>query len=184
MGPKSWPETSKMDPKNLQNGGPNLPKSSPNRARRGPGRPKNRKITWTQQEEGGNLVRSLHFWGKWSQHGSNFRKKRFKKATQQKWGRLITGSPLLSRKSGQHGPKLGSKIDQKSIKNLCKNRSFFWCLLGSIYGRNLVDFWSQNEAKLGPKWDQKSMWTSNGDFSKNLVFLMEKQSFLESKGSK
>ena len=49
----------------------------------------------------------------------------FKKGTQQKRGRNLTGSPLLSRKSGQHGPKLGSKIDQKSRKSLCKNRSFF-----------------------------------------------------------
>ena len=104
----------------------------------------------------------------------HFEKNRFKKATQQKKGRRPTGSLHFGRKSGQHGPKLGSKIDQKSIKNRCKNRSFFWCLLGSIYGRNLVDFWSQNEAKLGPKWDQKSMWTSNGDFSKNLVFPKEK----------
>ena len=90
--------------------------------------------------------------GPWEQH---FEKNRLKKATQQKRGRNLTGAPLLSRKSGQHGSKLGSKIDQKSMKNLCKNRSFFWCLLGSIYGRNLADFWSQNEAKLGSKWDQK-----------------------------
>ena len=62
--------------------------------------------------------------------GQNFEKNRFKKATQQKRGWRFTGSPLLSRKSGQHGSKLASKIDQKSIKNRCKNRSFFLMPLG------------------------------------------------------
>ena len=49
----------------------------------------------------------------------------FKKGTQQKRGRNLTASPLLSRKSRQHGPKLSSKIDRKYIKNLCKNGLFF-----------------------------------------------------------
>ena len=40
-------------------------------------------------------------------------------------------------------------------------------------------FWFQNEAKLGPKWHQKSMWTSIGDFSKNIVFSNEEQDFWE-----
>ena len=39
----------------------------------------------------------------------------------------------------------------KSIKNLCKNQSFFACLLESIYGWILLDF------GYIPKWDQKSM---------------------------
>ena len=60
--------------------------------------------------------------GPWEQH---IEKNRFKKATQQKKGRNSTEPLHFCRKSGQHGPKLGSKIDQKSIKNLCKNRSFF-----------------------------------------------------------
>ena len=98
-------------------------------------------------------------WGTPSALGPTIQKNRFKKATQQKRGRLPTASPLLSRKSGQHGHKLSSKIDQKSIKNLCKYQSFFWCLLGSIYARNLADFWSQKEAKLRPIWHRKSMWT-------------------------
>ena len=100
---------------------------------------------------------------KWSQLGTNmeqngakmgqhFEKNRFKKATQQKKGRNPTGLLHFGRKSGQHGPKLGSKIDQKSINNRCKNQSFFECLLGSIFERILVDFgrprWLQNRSKI------------------------------------
>ena len=48
-----------------------------------------------------------------------------KKQRNKKEARRFTASPIWSRKSGQHGPKLASKIDQKSIKNRCKNRSFF-----------------------------------------------------------
>ena len=50
----------------------------------------------------------------------------------------------------------------------------------SIFGKILVNFGCQNEAKLNPKCNQKSMLTSNGDFSKNLVFPLEKQRFLRS----
>ena len=35
-----------------------------------------------------------------------------------------------------------------------------------MFGRNLVDFWCQNGGKLAPKWDQKLMFTWEGDFSK------------------
>ena len=47
-----------------------------------------------------------------------------------------------------------------------------------------MDFWSQNGAKLAPKSDQKSMSTSEGDFSISFVFPKEKQSYWRSKGSK
>ena len=57
--------------------------------------------------------------------GQTFEKNRLKKATQQKRGRNLIPLPLLGRKSGQHGPNLATKIDQKSIKNRCKNLSFF-----------------------------------------------------------
>ena len=59
--------------------------------------------------------------GPWSQQFETS----IKKATQQKRGWHATGSPILSRKSDQHGSKMASQIDQKSIKNLRKNRSFF-----------------------------------------------------------
>ena len=52
-------------------------------------------------------------------------------------------------------------------KKRFKNRSFFWCLLGSIFNWILVDFWYQNGAKLVSKWEQKSMLTLKGRFCKN-----------------
>ena len=57
----------------------------------------------------------------------------------------------FERKSGQHGPKLGPKLEPKWRKNRCKNRSKIWCILGSIFGRILVDFGRENGAKLAPK---------------------------------
>ena len=66
-------------------------------------------------------------------------------------GENLTASPLLSRKNGQHGSKLASKIDQKSIKNRCKNRTKIWCILGLIFGRIWKDFGSPNGAMLAPK---------------------------------
>ena len=78
--------------------------------------------------------------------------------------------------------QVGIKIDQKSIKNLCKNRSFLLMPLGVDLWTKFADFWCQNEAKLGPKWDQKSMWTSNGEFSKNLVFPKENNVFWHQMG--
>ena len=43
-------------------------------------------------------------------------------------------------KCSQHGPKLASQIEPKSIKNRCKNRSKNRCLLKSIFEGILVDF--------------------------------------------
>ena len=59
-------------------------------------------------------------------------------------------------------------------KKRCKNPSKNQCLLGSIFGAILMDFSSQNGAKLVAKWEQKSISTSNGVFSKNFVFPNEK----------
>ena len=61
------------------------------------------------------------------------------------WGRLGL----------QVGPKLEAKTEPKTTKNRCKNRSQFWCLLGSPLGPFLVDFGRQNGAKLAPKWHPK-----------------------------
>ncbi len=46
-----------------------------------------------------------------------------------------------------------------------------------------MDFGCQHGAKLAPKWDQKSMLTSKGDFSKNFIFLKEKPFIFTSRGS-
>ena len=85
-----------MGIKNVQNGAKNLPKWTPNGVPDGP--------------VGG-------------QDGSKIEKNRLKKATQHKTGRNLTASPPLSRKSGQHGPNLGPKLELKWTKNRCKNRS-------------------------------------------------------------
>ena len=54
------------------------------------------------------------------------------------------------------GPNLGPKMEPTWPKNRSKNQSFFGCLLESIFSWILVDFGSQNGAKLAPKWDQTS----------------------------
>ena len=55
------------------------------------------------------------------------------------------------------GPNLGPKMEPTWLKNRSKNRSFFGCLLESIFSWILMDFGSQNGAKLAPKWDQTSI---------------------------
>ena len=75
--------------------------------------------------------------------------------------------PYFERKSTQHGSNLAPKIEPKSRKIRCKNRPFFWYLLGSFFNWILVDFWYQNGAKLVSKWEQKSMLTSKGRFYKS-----------------
>ena len=55
------------------------------------------------------------------------------------------------------GPNLGPKMEPTSAKKRSKNRSFFGCLLESIFLWILMDFGSQNGAKLAPKWDPISM---------------------------
>ena len=57
------------------------------------------------------------------------------------------------------GPNLGPKTEPTWAKNRSKHRSFFGCLLESIFGWILVDFGYPNRAKLAPRWDQKSMLT-------------------------
>ena len=49
---------------------------------------------------------------------------------------------------------LGSKIDEKSIKNQSKNRSKIRCDLGSIFDGSWVDFGVDLGAKLAPSWGQ------------------------------
>ena len=51
-----------------------------------------------------------------------------------------------------------------------------------MFGRNLVDFWCQNGGKLAPKWDQKLMFTWEGDFSKIVLWLQRGLDFSGSGG--
>ena len=55
------------------------------------------------------------------------------------------------------GPNLGPKMEPTWAKNRSKKRTFFGCLLESIFAWILVDFGCQNGAKLAPKWDQTSI---------------------------
>ena len=66
------------------------------------------------------------------------------------WGRF--GTVL----SGSWVPTWVPKWSQIRSKNRSKNQSFFGCLLESIFSWILVDFESQNEAKLEPKLNQTS----------------------------
>ena len=56
---------------------------------------------------------------------------------------------------GLRRPKLEAKTEQKSIKNRSQNSCKFKGHLNLDFRRILVDFWSQNGAKLGSKSDQK-----------------------------
>ena len=84
-----------------------------------------------------------------------------------------------ARLGGQDSSKLDSKIEGKSIKNPCKNRSKIQCLPSSSFYAILMDFWSENEGMLAPKSDQKSMPTSKGDFLKKRGFTLAKTIILE-----
>ena len=92
--------------------------------------------------------------------------------------------PPRAEKDGQHSSKLAFTTEPKSVKSRSQNRLIFWCLLESVIGWILMYFGCQNGAKLAQKWDQTSMLTSKGEFSKNLIFPREKQCFLRSRGSK
>ena len=58
-----------------------------------------------------------------ARRGSGRQKIRKRTSTQAKRGEDTTAYPHFDRKSCQHGAKWASKIEPKSIKNRCKNRS-------------------------------------------------------------
>ena len=62
----------------------------------------------------------------------------------------------FSRKCGQHGPKLGPKMEPKRWKNRCPHWSKNRCLLESMFEGMLVDLGRENAGKLAPTNDQKS----------------------------
>ena len=86
------------------------------------------------------------------------------------------------RSFGNLSSKLAPKMEPRWPKNRSKNQSFFQYLLGSIFGRILVDFGCQNRSKLAPKWNQKSILTWKGDFSKIVLWLQRGLDFSESGG--
>ena len=73
-------------------------------------------------------------------------------------------------------------MEPKWSKNRCKDRSLFCCLLGSIFEHFLIEFWSENEAKLAPKWNQQSMLTQKAIFSKIVLSLQRGFDFSDFRG--
>ena len=100
---------------------------------------------------------------KWGQEGAgkvkNGAKRLNMEPTWRQRGEYLLGGPFWSRISGQHGRKMGSHIEPKSMKNRCQNRSKKRCLSRSIFGTMLVDFLMENGRKLAPKRDQKSIFS-------------------------
>ena len=85
VGAKILEIVKKMGTKNLQNGSPNRPKSSPEGAKRGPGRPKNRKKKLTHQKTPIPQLASPIFEGKSGQHGSKLASKMDPKSKKNRW---------------------------------------------------------------------------------------------------
>ena len=109
-------------------------------------------------------------------------KNRKKRQIQQKAPLAHIASPYFKRKSGQHGSKLASQTEAKSKKNRCKNRSKKRCILESIFGRILVDFWRQNGGTLAPKSIKNRCQLRITIFWKNLVFPRKNNDFDGSRG--
>ena len=89
--------------------------------------------------------------------GPTFRKKSVQKSNATKNRVAFLRVTLFWPKNWPTWPQVGlqnrSKIDQKSMQKSI----VFLMPLGVDLWTNFVNFCFQNEAKLGPKWDQKSM---------------------------
>ena len=70
---------------------------------------------------------------KWRQEGARRSPKSRNNIDPTKKREASNSAPHFKRKCGQHGPKLASQIEPKSIKNRCKNRSKNRCLSKSIF---------------------------------------------------
>ena len=103
-------------------------------------------------------LKSSKIESKWGHEGAgkvkNGAKRLNMEPTWRQRGEYLLGGAFWSRKSGQHGRKMGSHIEPKSMKNRCRNRSKKRCLSRSIFGTILVDFLMENGNKLAPKRDQ------------------------------
>ena len=65
--------------------------------------------------------------------------------------------PLLAEKCRQHGPNLAPKMEPKSEKKSIPKTIKFWVAFEIGFSPILIDFRSQNGAKMAAKWDLKSM---------------------------
>ena len=120
-----------------QNGPQRPPKWSPNRARR-------------RQNGGQSRPR----------HPEN----RKKTTTQQRTQEHPTRPPPFYRKCRQHGPNLAPQMEPKSEKKAIAKTIKFWVACEIGFSPILIDFRSQNGAKMATKWDLKSMLTWRSRF--------------------
>ena len=93
------------------------------------------------------------------------------------WG-VLKGKrwPTWLQLGSQNGAKIHQKSKPKSIN--------FLMPLGIGFLKDVGGFWKQNGAKLAPKWHQKSIPTSNGDFLKNHRFPFGKTMVLKDLGGR
>ena len=91
------------------------------------------------------------------------------------WG-VLKGkrSPTWLQLGSQNGAKIHQKSKPKSIN--------FLMPLGIGFLKDVGGFWKQNGAKLAPKWHQKSIPTSNGDFFKKPCFSLGETMILKDLG--
>ena len=111
-----------MEPKNLQNRGPNPPKSSPTEPRGVQDNPKTEKQHIPNKKEGGAPQPPPHFGGNCGQHGSK-----------------------LASKIDQKLIKIDAKIDQKIDASWDRFLDGFWW----ISGTKMKPSWHQNGIKNG-----------------------------------
>ena len=87
---------------------------------------------------------------------------------------------ILPEKVANMASSWGPKSMKNRKKNRSKNRLFFWCLLGSIFERILVDFGRQNGAKLAPKSIKNRCQLRNAIFWKIVLWLQPGLDFCDS----
>ena len=84
---------------------------------------------------------------------------------------LIDNGAILTENGAYMAPTWASKCSQDAQKIDPKIDHVCWCLLGLISRWVLVYFDPKNGTTLAPKWNQKSMLTWTGDFSKIVLWL-------------
>ena len=89
------------------------------------------------------------------------------------WARGRVLGAVSCRKSSQHSPNLGAKMDAKSFKNQQKIDANIDQKINAFqdwfFMRFRMDFGRENGGKLASKSCQKSMLTSNGRFSRKPI---------------
>ena len=91
---------------------------------------------------------------------------------------------VLARFGRRLGAEEGPKREPTSFQNRCKNRPIFGSLLRSDFSSILIDFRTQNGAKMAAKSDQNWTSTSKGDFLKKLNFSNRKRDKFEGSGER